>query len=76
MRHTLGALRDRVMTLYRVRAHVHHYTEHIDQEMIDEAIERVENLAARYDELEGHASHPVAPPRPGGTGPPRWAPAF
>ena len=27
IRHTLRTLRDRVMVLYRVRAHVHHYTE-------------------------------------------------
>lgn len=53
MRHTFSSMRDRFVKLYRVKAHVHHYTSEGLMEVQDvvDALESSENLIARYTDL-------------------------
>eukprot|EP00753_Platysulcus_tardus_P018989 PLAT7039.8.p1 GENE.PLAT7039.8~~PLAT7039.8.p1 ORF type:complete len:514 (+),score=205.42 PLAT7039.8:8-1549(+) len=44
-------LRGRFAKLYRVKAHVHHYTEFVEASVFDEALESLDGLVASYREL-------------------------
>eukprot|EP00658_Telonema_sp_P-2_P023445 TRINITY_DN19396_c0_g1_i2.p1 TRINITY_DN19396_c0_g1~~TRINITY_DN19396_c0_g1_i2.p1 ORF type:complete len:254 (-),score=47.64 TRINITY_DN19396_c0_g1_i2:452-1213(-) len=59
---TFDAIQQRFLQLYRVRAHVHHYTEYMSMEVINESLERVVELAAEYKQLS--QVMPVSSPRP------------
>jgi len=48
----LNNLGDRFNKLYRVRAHVHHYTEYMDIKDMSKALRNVYDLAKRYEEIE------------------------
>ena len=49
---TLQRMSDTCMKLYRVRAHLYHYTEYIGQEIFDDALENVRCPIDDYDILD------------------------
>ena len=51
VRDTFKRLRGRFVKLYRARAHLHHYTEHMDASHIDLARDRIDNLIENYASL-------------------------
>ena len=51
VRGTFKRLQDRFVKLYRARAHLHHYTEHMEKGEMDIALERSRNLIEKYTEL-------------------------
>lgn len=61
---SFDAIQQRFMQLYRVRAHVHHYTEYMSMEVIDESLQCVSDLVAQYEELGQVEPPKFASPRP------------
>ena len=49
---TLAAAHARFMALYRVRAHIHHYTQYMELADIAEAASSLTNVISAYNELE------------------------
>eukprot|EP00466_Bigelowiella_natans_P016589 jgi/Bigna1/37395/e_gw1.19.48.1 len=52
IRGVVGGLADRFSKLFRVRAHVHHYTEYLELQEMQAAYRRVRQLASDYEALE------------------------
>jgi len=65
---TLGAIHGRFNKLYRRKAHLHHYTEFIEESDVTDASEGISSLIEEYSALEG-----AVPPE---EGPERFRPAF
>ena len=51
VRGTFKRLQDRFSKLYRARAHLHHYTEHMEKGGLEIALERSRGLIEKYTEL-------------------------
>jgi tubulin epsilon len=69
VRHTFSAMRDRFMKLFRVKAHVHHYTQmNVDLGVFNEALASLDSVVADYVSME-NAQAPADPPK-------RLVPAF
>ena len=45
-------LKQKFMKLYKRKANVHHYTNYMEKERFDEAIHSLDDLAARYSDLD------------------------
>lgn len=43
-----SGLKSKVMRIYKRKAHVHHYTQYMEQSVFDEAIETLEDLMKSY----------------------------
>jgi len=52
IRHTFKAVTERFMRLYKRKAHLHHYTEFIEQDVVAGAHEAVMQLMSEYEALE------------------------
>eukprot|EP01050_Picozoa_sp_SAG11_P015801 SAG11_NODE_2089_length_3844_cov_3.009880_5_plen_255_part_00 len=59
---TFEQLRLRFSKLYARKAHIHHYTEYMEEAIFDEAIEHLAGLSDEYTKLEGYRG-PAHPPR-------------
>jgi tubulin epsilon len=59
---TFSALKSRFQLLYRRKAHTHHYTEYMELEAFDAALENVTTLIDQYEDLRraGAARNPSA----------------
>ena len=69
VRHTFTDMRARFMKLYRVKAHVHHYTQmNVERGVFERALASLDSVVAEYVSLEN--AHACLDP------PPRLAPAF
>lgn len=49
---TLGAAYNRFMHLYRVRAHLHHYTQYVEQSYFHEALASLTDVISAYNEVD------------------------
>ena len=56
IRDTFERMRDRFKRLYARKAHVHHYTEYMESQLLDESLENVNDLIAEYTRLDQVAS--------------------
>jgi tubulin epsilon len=59
---TFTAIKTRVSKLYRRKAHFHHYTEYMDPQIMDDALENVTSIIDDYTALSS-SSPPELPPR-------------
>jgi tubulin epsilon len=59
---TIARLRDKFMQLYRVRSHVHHYSEYLELPFFDDTMDIVGNVVADYSFLNT-VQPPARPPR-------------
>ena len=51
------------MKLYRVKAHVHHYTQmNVERDVFERALVSLDNVVAKYVSLENAQACPVPPP--------------
>ena len=48
LRHTFAAMRARFYKLYRVRAHLHHYTKFVEEGDVAEALEGFDRMVSAY----------------------------
>ncbi len=49
---TLNGAYERFMSLYKVRAHIHHYTQYMDGEVFRESLTQVMDVISAYNEME------------------------
>lgn len=49
---TFSVMTDRFQKLYKRKVYVHHYKQYMEQSHFDETLNGINNLIARYQELE------------------------
>jgi tubulin epsilon len=60
IRDTFQRMHDRFRRLYLRRAHLHHYTEFMDADVLSQAFENVKHLINEYARLEGSAGGDIS----------------
>lgn len=60
VRRTFATMQSRFKRLYRVRAHLHHYTEYMELSQVQEAVEQIQQLISDYDALSTASRSTVA----------------
>eukprot|EP01029_Cantina_marsupialis_P022306 TRINITY_DN543912_c0_g1_i1.p1 TRINITY_DN543912_c0_g1~~TRINITY_DN543912_c0_g1_i1.p1 ORF type:complete len:483 (+),score=95.02 TRINITY_DN543912_c0_g1_i1:179-1627(+) len=59
IRHTFSALRSRFVKLFRRKAHLHHYTEYMEEASMQQALENVDDLIRAYSHLDSSSTTPA-----------------